>query len=101
VAILNQNSLTRKSFWVGVGVIASGIGMCFVHATLNTGIQTIIGGLATIFVTDEMANTAAKSLANRDEKQVELKNVLSVQTAVLATKIDEAAVATIDAGKKE
>lgn len=41
--------LKQKSTWAGIAAIATGIGMV-VGGNLDTGIQTVIGGISVIFM---------------------------------------------------
>jgi hypothetical protein len=50
----------QKSFWLGIGSIASG-GAFIVTGQLNEGVTLIVGGFATIFLRDAIAkNTPLK-----------------------------------------
>ena len=49
-----RETLYSKSFWTGLAMIVSGMGMCVMGDTA-TGIQTIAGGVVTIFVRDAIS----------------------------------------------
>jgi hypothetical protein len=48
---MNRSTLRTKSFWTGLAIIVTGIGMIALGQTAE-GLQTIAGGIATIFVRD-------------------------------------------------
>ena len=52
--MLQRNTFKSKSFWTGLAMIVSGVGMCVMGDSL-AGAQTIAGGLAAIFVRDAIA----------------------------------------------
>lgn len=52
--MLQSQTLKSKSFWTGAAMIITGIGL-IVSGSPTEGIQTIAGGLVTIFVRDAIA----------------------------------------------
>jgi hypothetical protein len=57
---MQSGTFKSKSFWTGLAMIVTGAGMCAV-GDLATGIQTIAGGLVTIFVRDAIAKLGGTS----------------------------------------
>ena len=54
---MQRNTLKSKSFWAGLAMVVSGIGM-LVMGQPAEGIQTIAGGVITIFVRDAISKVA-------------------------------------------
>ena len=53
---MNFKALIKsKAFWTGVAAIVTGVGL-LIQGDQTTGVQTIFGGLATIFIRDAIAN---------------------------------------------
>lgn len=48
-----------KTFWAGVAMIATGIGL-WVNGNPEQGIQTIIGGITAIFIRDGISKVEAR-----------------------------------------
>ena len=48
------DTFKSKSFWTGLALIVTGVGMCVAGQTPE-GIQTIAGGLVTIFIRDAIS----------------------------------------------
>lgn len=59
---MNRNTLRTKSFWTGLAIIVTGIGMIALGTPVE-GLQTIAGGLATIFVRDAICKIDPTSAA--------------------------------------
>lgn len=51
---MNSSTFKSKSFWTGLAIMITGIGMCIMGQAAE-GIQTIAGGLVTIFVRDAIS----------------------------------------------
>jgi hypothetical protein len=51
---VQSSTVKSKSFWTGLAIIVTGIGMCVMGQTTE-GIQTIAGGVVTIFVRDAIS----------------------------------------------
>lgn len=51
---MNSSTFKTKSFWTGLAIIATGIGL-IVAGDMATGIQTIAGGIVTIFMRDAIS----------------------------------------------
>jgi hypothetical protein len=47
--------LKQKSTWAGIGGIATGA-VLIINGDLTTGVQTVIGGFAIIFLREAIAN---------------------------------------------
>lgn len=52
--MLQQATLKSRSFWTGAAMIVTGVGLIVV-GDVAQGIQTIAGGLVTIFVRDAIS----------------------------------------------
>ncbi|MEN6625599.1 MAG: hypothetical protein ABFD69_05150 [Candidatus Sumerlaeia bacterium] len=55
--MLQSQTLKSKSFWTGAAMIVTGIGL-IISGSPTEGIQTIAGGLVTIFVRDAIAKAS-------------------------------------------
>ena len=55
---MNRNTFHTKSFWTGLAIIITGVGMIALGQAVE-GLQTIAGGLATIFVRDALSKMAS------------------------------------------
>lgn len=55
--MLQQSTLRSRSFWTGAAMIVTGVGL-IVAGDVAQGIQTIAGGLVTIFVRDAISKMA-------------------------------------------
>lgn len=55
--VLQQSTLRSRSFWTGAAMIVTGVGL-IVAGDVAQGIQTIAGGLVTIFVRDAISKMA-------------------------------------------
>jgi hypothetical protein len=51
---VQSNTFKSKSFWTGLAIVITGVGMCLA-GQVPEGLQTIAGGLATIFVRDAIS----------------------------------------------
>ena len=51
---MQSNTFKSKSFWAGLAIVITGVGMCLT-GQVPEGIQTIAGGLVTIFVRDAIS----------------------------------------------
>lgn len=62
---MHYSTLRSKSFWTGLAIIITGVGMCVMGQTVE-GIQTIAGGVVTVFVRDAISKVDMKrdGLAN-------------------------------------
>ncbi|MFA5187182.1 MAG: hypothetical protein WC551_11955 [Patescibacteria group bacterium] len=56
--------MKTKTFWTGLTAIVAGAGMCYL-GDKERGIQTILGGLAVIFLRDGVKTEIAKATADR------------------------------------
>jgi len=56
--MIRKHLLRTKTFWAGFASVLVGIGMC-VSGEVETGSQTILGGLTAMFIRDAI-NTTAK-----------------------------------------
>ncbi|MCL5269170.1 MAG: hypothetical protein M1457_01105 [bacterium] len=54
---MQSNTLRSRSFWTGLAMMVTGVGM-IVAGDVSTGIQTVAGGLVTIFVRDAISKLA-------------------------------------------
>jgi hypothetical protein len=52
--MMMQRTLRSKSFWAGLAMVIAGIGLC-VAGNVGEGVQTIAGGVVTIFVRDAIS----------------------------------------------
>lgn len=59
--MFQRNTLKSKSFWTGLTIIITGVGMC-VMGQMAEGIQTIAGGVVTIFVRDAISKALPAQL---------------------------------------
>ena len=57
---MQSTTLKSKSFWTGLTLILTGVGMCVLGQPVE-GIQTIAGGLITIFVRDAISKVQNQS----------------------------------------
>lgn len=55
---MNPNTFRTKSFWTGLAIVVTGIGMIALGQPAE-GLQTIAGGIATIFVRDAISKVQA------------------------------------------
>ena len=51
--------LGKKTTWAGIGLIATGLYMCY-QGDMPNGLQSIIAGLTAIFVRDAILNVARR-----------------------------------------
>ncbi|MCE5230116.1 hypothetical protein LLG95_11025 [bacterium] len=61
--MLQQDTLKSRSFWTGAAMIVTGIGL-IIGGDVAQGIQTIAGGLVTIFVRDAISKASAGNVGN-------------------------------------
>lgn len=64
--MIQSNTFKTKSFWTGLAMVVTGIGLC-AQGNMPEGIQTIAGGLVTIFVRDALSKVQSATASPASE----------------------------------